>query len=119
MAQNFLIIGPKFPWDLRIRDNGGMLILVVAGDPSGDVHAAGVIAALKKQSPDLRVAAVGGPACRAVSDEFLEDLAGRGVTGFWEPLLKIGFLVSLGRRIRRYIKEKEARRGHLRRLLRL
>jgi lipid A disaccharide synthetase len=41
--------------------------LVVSGDPSGDVHAASLIAALKRRSPGARVAAVGGPLSRAAS----------------------------------------------------
>ena len=84
----------------------GPLVLVVCGDPSGDLHAGRLIAALKRLSPATKVAAVGGPLCRAVADEFLEDLASRGVTGFWEPVLKLPFLVSLGLRLGRFMKER-------------
>jgi lipid-A-disaccharide synthase len=80
------------------------LFLVVAGDPSGDLHAANLIAALKRRDASVRVAAVGGPLCRAVADEFMEDLASRGVTGFWEPALKIPFLLRLRSRLRDFMK---------------
>ncbi len=83
-----------------------MKVLVVAGDPSGDLHASNLIKALKRREPSVRVAAVGGPLCRAAADEFLEDLASRGVTGFWEPALKIGFLLKLAKRIKAYLERE-------------
>jgi lipid-A-disaccharide synthase len=82
------------------------LFLVVAGDPSGDLHAANLIAALKRRDPSARAAAVGGPLCRAVADEFIEDLASRGVTGFWEPALKIPFLLRLRSRLRDFLRDE-------------
>ena len=81
-----------------------MLILIVAGDPSGDVHGAKLIAELKRGG--ARVAAVGGPLMKLAADEFLEDLASRGVTGFWEPAAKLGFLLKLGLRLRRFMSER-------------
>ncbi len=82
------------------------LFLIVAGDPSGDLHAANLIKALKRRDPSVRVAAVGGPLCRAVADEFLEDLASRGVTGFIEPALKIPFLFKLLSRLRDFLAQR-------------
>jgi lipid-A-disaccharide synthase len=85
-----------------------MEILVVAGDPSGDLHASHLIKALKAQGPaGLRVTAVGGPLMRAQADEFLEDLASRGVTGFWEPVAKLPFMVNLGLRLKRFMRERK------------
>jgi lipid-A-disaccharide synthase len=82
------------------------LYLIVAGDPSGDLHASNLISALKRREPSARVAAVGGPLCRAVADEFLEDLASRGLTGFWEPLLKIPFMLELRSRLAAFLRER-------------
>jgi lipid-A-disaccharide synthase len=82
------------------------LFLVVAGDPSGDLHAANLIAALKRREPSARFAAVGGPLCRAVVDEFIEDLASRGVTGFLEPALKLPFLLRLRARLRDFLRDE-------------
>ena len=81
-------------------------LLIAAGDPSGDLHASHLIAALKKREPSLRVAAVGGPLMREKADEFIEDLASRGMTGFWEPLGKLGFLLRLAARLRRFLRER-------------
>ena len=77
--------------------------LVVAGDPSGDLHASNLIKALKRRDASVRVAAVGGPLCRAAADEFIEDLVSHGVTGFWEPVLKIGFFLELAGRLKRFL----------------
>jgi lipid-A-disaccharide synthase len=70
------------------------------------VHAASLISALKRQQPAARVAAVGGERCRAVADEFVEDLASRGVTGFWEPLVQVGFLRRLSARLDAILRER-------------
>lgn len=78
-------------------------LLIVAGDPSGDLHGSHLIRALKKTAPSLRIAAVGGALMRQTADEFLEDLASRGVTGFWEPLGQLGFLLRLGRRLKDFL----------------
>ncbi|MCX5797298.1 MAG: lipid-A-disaccharide synthase [Elusimicrobia bacterium] len=77
------------------------LILIVAGDPSGDLHGAALARELK--SGGARVAAVGGPLLRREADEFLEDLASHAITGFWEPVAKVGFLLRLGLRLKRYL----------------
>jgi lipid-A-disaccharide synthase len=80
-----------------------VLILLVAGDPSGDVHAASLIRALKRQSADTLVAAVGGRQCREAADEFIEDLASRGVTGFFEPVMQLAFLRTLRARLEAFM----------------
>ena len=82
------------------------LLLIVCGDPSGDIHAANLILALKEQRPGVRVAAVGGPQCKAAADEFLEDLASRGVTGFVEPLKQLAFLRALSARLATFLRER-------------
>lgn len=84
-----------------------MLILVVAGDPSGDLHGSHLIAALRRRDASVRVAAVGGALMRAQADEFLEDLAGRGVTGFLEPALKLRFLLDLALRLKRFLERRK------------
>lgn len=81
-----------------------MTILVVAGDPSGDLHGSHLLRALRNAG--ARTAAVGGPLMRLEADEFLEDLASRGLVGFWEPVAKVGFLVRLGLRLKRFLAER-------------
>ena len=80
------------------------LILIVAGDPSGDLHGAPLARALK--AGGARVAAVGGSLLRREADEFIEDLASQAIAGFWEPLARIGFLLRLALRLRRFIAQR-------------
>ncbi len=82
-------------------------ILIIAGDPSGDLHGQHLIGALKDADASVRIAAVGGPLMRTAADEFLEDLASRGMTGFWEPAAKIGFLLRLGLKIWNFLIERK------------
>jgi len=77
-------------------------ILIVAGDVSGDIHAANLMAALKEQNPSLKLAAIGGPRMRPLADQFWVDLASQGITGFVEPIKKIPALAQLLKKIRIY-----------------
>ncbi len=78
-------------------------ILVVAGDVSGDIHAAGLIRALKEADPDVKITSVGGKQMQAASDVFLYDLASKGANGFIEPLKKMPLWIQLMNQIRDYM----------------
>ena len=88
-------------------------ILVVAGDPSGDLHGAALIRALKKQDPDINVAVLGGERMREVSDRFIYNLAGIGAAGFAEPLLRFFLWIRLIGLIRKYMCRFSTGRGCL------
>lgn len=66
-----------------------MKILIVAGDPSGDLVAARLIDALKRLRPGLEVAGVGGKELERVSDRFLKNIVDRGAFGL--PVSQISF----------------------------
>jgi lipid-A-disaccharide synthase len=72
-----------------------MKVLFIAGDLSGDQHAAQVARALKRLAPQTRVLAMGGPSLRGAADRFLSDLVSQSVVGFWEPLKKIPWFLHL------------------------
>ena len=78
-------------------------MLIVAGDVSGDLHAANLIKALKTQDPDLKITAIGGKLMEKEADEFLFDLASKGASGFVEPLKKMPMWVKLLSMIREYM----------------
>ncbi len=82
-----------------------MTILIVAGDPSGDLHGAHLARELKKNG--AKISAIGGPLLKQEADEFIEDLASHAITGFWEPVAKLGFLLRLGLRLKTFIAEKK------------
>lgn len=57
-------------------------VLIVAGDPSGDLIASQLVAALKKLQPNLSVAGIGGQNLERVSDRFLENIVRQHALGF-------------------------------------
>lgn len=57
-------------------------VLIVAGDPSGDLIAAQLIRSMKKLQPDLHVAGVGGVHLQSVSDRFLANIVQKHALGF-------------------------------------
>ena len=86
--------------------NPGKHILIVAGDPSGDLHGSRLAKALKARESGLRVAAVGGKLLEAEADEFIADLASLGIVGFVEPLRQLPRLLALSRRLAAFMAEK-------------
>lgn len=71
-------------------------IMVVAGDPSGDIHAARVVKALRAARRDIRVFGMGGPALARAGADIREDLTEPAIMGFVEvarhyPLLRRRF----------------------------
>lgn len=78
-------------------------ILIVAGDVSGDLHAANLIKELKKADPDVRITAIGGKLMEKQADVFMYDLASQGASGFIEPLKKMPLWLELIKKIRAYM----------------
>ena len=69
------------------RPRGGAVdVLVVAGEHSGDQHAAKVVADLLAARPGLRVAAFGGPQLRAAGAQLLFDMTTFSAVGIVEIL---------------------------------
>ena len=81
-------------------------ILVVAGDPSGDVHGANLIRELKKRTPELKVSCLGGARMQSVSDKFIYNLVGVGAAGFAEPFKRFFLWIRLIGLVRKYIEDK-------------
>lgn len=61
-------------------------IFIVAGEASGDAHAARLVAALKQHAPQLYVGGIGGDAMRAVGADIVQDFADLAVMGLFEIL---------------------------------
>lgn len=59
-------------------------ILIVAGEASGDMHAAHLVRQLKAQHPHIEISAFGGPALQAAGARLLFDLTQFAVVGFFE-----------------------------------
>ncbi|ACF42769.1 lipid-A-disaccharide synthase [Pelodictyon phaeoclathratiforme] len=76
-------------------------LFVLAGELSGDMHAAGVITELLKARPELKVFGIGGEKLRTLGAELLYDTAQMSIMGFLDVLKHAGFL----RRVIRELKE--------------
>ncbi len=81
--------------DVRQRE-----VLFVAGEASGDLHAAGVAGELARLRPDLAMRGVGGAAMRDVGVELLADMERMAVMGFVEVLRHVPAHYALLRRLR-------------------
>ncbi|MDD3180590.1 MAG: lipid-A-disaccharide synthase [Opitutaceae bacterium] len=70
-------------------------LLIVAGEHSGDEHAAKMVRELRTRCPGLRIAALGGPALAAAGAQLLHDLTATSVVGFVEVLKHLSFYRAL------------------------
>jgi lipid-A-disaccharide synthase len=61
-------------------------ILIVAGEASGDLHAADLVCAIKKIYPGVVFFGLGGPNLKKQGAELSGDLTKFAVVGFWEVL---------------------------------
>lgn len=77
-------------------------VLIVAGEPSGDLHAAGLIRALRKLEPAINIEAMGGDALRDAGAKIVVDNRDLAVVGLVEVLRHYPV-------IRRALKQLEAR----------
>ena len=82
-------------------------ILIVAGDPSGDLHAANLIKALCAKDPEITVTAIGGVRMQEVSTHFIYNLVSVGAVGFSEPFKHFFLWLKLIKLVRRYMEEKQ------------
>ncbi len=58
-----------------------LVILMVAGEPSGDAHGAELIQSIRERNPRVRIIGVGGPRMAAAGQEQLFDLSAEAVVG--------------------------------------
>jgi len=80
-------------------------VLLVAGEASGDLHAADLIAAMRDLRPDLEIVGIGGSNARSRGMETWIDIADIATFGLTEVFEKTGVLVRAYRRLRREIRE--------------
>ena len=65
---------------------GSVRIFVSAGEPSGDLHGAGVVEALRRRYPDAEIDAFGGPAMAAAGATVLFPMEEYSAMGFVEVI---------------------------------
>lgn len=66
-------------------------LFFLAGEASGDLHGAKLVAALREIDPSVRCSGMGGPKMAAAGMDVVKDLDGMQVMGFWEVAKQYGF----------------------------
>jgi lipid-A-disaccharide synthase len=74
-------------------------IFVSAGEPSGDLHGAALVRALRSRFPDARILGLGGSRMAAEGVELLADVSDLAVMGFAEVAARLPFFLWLRRRV--------------------
>lgn len=104
-------IGIRSPGPFRLAPpaEGRVDVLVVAGEHSGDEHAARMVRELRAQQPGVVVAALGGPELAAAGAQLLNDLTASSVVGLVEVLKNYAFFRALFEETLRWIGEHRPR----------
>lgn len=85
-------------------------ILIVAGEPSGDLHAASLVKDLKSLDPDLRFFGIGGSRMKKAGVDIIFDITSLALVGAVEVLKNI---VTVGKAFRSVISKIDADRPDL------
>ncbi|MDP2268008.1 MAG: lipid-A-disaccharide synthase, partial [Deltaproteobacteria bacterium] len=81
--------------------------MVVAGEASGDMHAAALVQALKRIEPKYRYYGVGGERLRGEGIELVADCSAMAVIGLTEVFLKLPAIIKVMNRLTRSFQEKK------------
>lgn len=80
--------------------DGGLRIVLVAGEASGDALGAGLVEELRRRFPNARFAGIGGDAMRAAGVQTWHDASELSVMGLFEVLRHLPRLLKLRREFR-------------------
>jgi lipid-A-disaccharide synthase len=83
-------------------------ILIVCGEPSGDLHAANLARAIKNINPGIKISAVGGTRLRNSGAEIYYDIKGLSVMGLFDVIKKLPKFFSLKKLILAKIKKEKS-----------
>lgn len=81
-------------------------LLIIAGEHSGDEHAAKIVEQLLRERPDLNIVALGGRHLQAAGAQVLFDLPKVSVVGFFEVVKHLRFFRSLFKAVLTWIAQQ-------------
>jgi len=81
-------------------------IIIVCGEPSGDLHASLLAQEIKSMQPEISISGVGGPLFQKYCDELYCDIEKLAVLGLTDVLKKLPEFIRLKRLILKNIQEK-------------
>jgi lipid-A-disaccharide synthase len=88
---------------------GRVDLLIIAGEHSGDQHAATMVREFQAKRPGLAIAALGGPELAKAGVQVLHDLTASSVVGLVEVLKNYNFFKALFNETLRWIEEYRPR----------
>jgi len=100
---------PLLPFRLPAPIGGAVDVLIIAGEHSGDEHAARLVREFRAEQPGANVAALGGPELAAAGAQLLYDLTASSVVGIVEVLKNYSFFKALMEETLRWIGEYRPR----------
>jgi lipid-A-disaccharide synthase len=74
-------------------------VFIAAGEPSGDLHGAGLARALRARIPGVRILGMGGARMKEEGVELLAELDELSVMGFAEVVSRLPYFIRLTRRV--------------------
>src|SRR5262245_16233955 len=83
-----------------------MLVFISTGEPSGDLHAANLVRALRQRWPEARFVGYGGPETRRAGATILFELTNLAVMWFLQVFRQITTFVGLIRRADRFFRDE-------------
>ena len=86
--------------------NRPLTLLVIAGEVSGDMHAAGLLAALRRRNPAVTAFGIGGDRLRAAGMTVLYDVRDMAAMGFTEVLGRFPFFYRVFGELLRAARER-------------
>ena len=82
-------------------------ILIIAGEPSGDLHGAGVVRELLRSQPDLQIFGIGGDGMAEAGQEQLYTTHEMAILGFVEVVRHLPFLLKVKRHLMTEIRRRK------------
>lgn len=82
-------------------------VMILAGEVSGDIHAAALVRAMKLHSPALDCFGMGGAESRQAGVETVVDIADTAVMGFVEVIRRLPFFLKLMNRMLTLTRERK------------
>lgn len=70
-------------------------LFIVCGEPSGELHAAGLARCIKELNPGIKISGVGGPLLANAGVSLLYDIKGLAVFGLFDALKKLPNFICL------------------------
>ncbi|MDD5568677.1 MAG: lipid-A-disaccharide synthase [Candidatus Omnitrophica bacterium] len=74
-------------------------ILIICGEPSGELHAANLTLAIRKIAPEIKITGVGGALLAKAGADIIYDIKGLSVMGLFDVLKKLPRFFALKRMI--------------------